>query len=540
VSKITAVSLILTGLAYFACRRGWIGRARWAFAAPGGPQTAILTGLAVLVLRAVLLPFWPIPKPVIYDEFSYLLAADTFAHGRLTNPPHPLWPFFETIYVLQQPTYSSKYPPGQGLVMAAGQVVLGHPWFGVWLSCGALAAALCWAIQGWFSPGWARLGALIVFCPCVFSYWMNSYWGGAVAGIGGALAMGAWIRITRRRALGFAWVYGVGAVLLMLTRPYEGLLLMAPATLALFMREKSARVWLPIGVLAAGGLAWQGYFDYRVTGRPLRMPYQAYFEQYESMPPLTILPVQPQKTYRHFDLEFLASGWTRAANAKAHSRELVAMRAGELVRAAHTMLGGPVWVGLMLAWAPVWVVSRRLRLPVVLLGFLIAGAVIEMTFYDHYAAPFMAVLLILTIESLRRMRVWLALHLPGRQAAGRLVIFVLAGSLAGGELVSGAIHVYSHTTGDQVQPVNPGREAMEKKLTESGAEDHVIFVRYTGRQSPHEEWIYNPADIDRAPVIWAQDMGAENRKLMEYYKGRSFWLFEPDRDASALTPYSGP
>src|SRR5579863_10438262 len=155
----------------------------------------IAAALAVLAVRAALLPIWPFPRPSIYDEFSYLLQADTFAHGRLTNHPHPLWQFFESIYILQQPTYNSKYPPGQALFMALGQWVMGHPWFGVWLSCAVLVAALWWALAGWLPARWALLGTLIALDLCTFSYWMNSYWGGAVAAIGGAVIVGAYPKL---------------------------------------------------------------------------------------------------------------------------------------------------------------------------------------------------------------------------------------------------------------------------------------------------------------------------------------------------------
>ena len=107
----------------------------------------ILVGVAALALRAAILPTLPIPTPGVHDEFGYLLMSDTFSHGRLTNPTHPMWVHFETFSIIQEPTYQCLAPPAQGFVLAFGQVMAGRPFVGVCLSAGLMCAGLCWMLQ---------------------------------------------------------------------------------------------------------------------------------------------------------------------------------------------------------------------------------------------------------------------------------------------------------------------------------------------------------------------------------------------------------
>ena len=228
--------------------------------------------------RAALLPWVHVPKPVYQDEFSYLLAADTYASSRLANPTPPFWEHFESFHIIMHPTYASKYQPVQGLVMAFGEKFFGEPWIGVWLSAGLMCGLTCWMLQGCVAPGWALLGRLLLALRIgIFSYWMNSYWGGAVAAIGSAFIFGGLPRIGLRKQFGHAATLALGMVILINSRPYDGAVLTVLAALCLawwLLRKNRTpfvfalrRVVLPIAGILAVTAIFMAYFNYRVTGR---------------------------------------------------------------------------------------------------------------------------------------------------------------------------------------------------------------------------------------------------------------------------------
>ena len=141
----------------------------------------LICGLLALALRALILGVSPIPSPSVHDEFSHLLIADTLLKGRLANPSHPMWVHFETFHEFFKPTYASMYPPLQGLILAAGKLLTGYYFAGVWFSVGLMCGAICWMLQAWLPPQWALLGGLLpVMRFGVFSYWDDSYWGGEI------------------------------------------------------------------------------------------------------------------------------------------------------------------------------------------------------------------------------------------------------------------------------------------------------------------------------------------------------------------------
>jgi hypothetical protein len=518
--------------------RGWLDRMLRTYGRLARRQLLACAVVGVLALagRALLLPRYPVPQPGTHDEFSYLLAGDTYASGRLTNPAQPQWEHFETFHVLQQPTYASKYPPAQGLMLALGEKLFGQPWIGVWLSVGLMCAAICWMLQGWIAPEWALLGGLMVVTRLgILNYWMDSYWGGAIAATGGALLLGAIPRLAREKRARHAVVFGAGLAILLNSRPFEGFVLAVLATSALAWwlwkdrigwRLVALRVALPALAVLAPVIAGVAYQNWRVTGNALLLPYVAHDRQYAAESLFLWNGPRAVPVYRHAVLREYWVDWQEQVMRDARH---------DIVAQFFERLGGlyAFFFGLwpVLAVALIWpyrLKSREERWTAGMLGaFLIVTVAPVGGVLPHYTAPIVALLYLRLLQSFSRLPDWKVLGWPAGNLllAGLLVAWV--GQFAMGFLIPAQMPLIAAERAGVIRQVKqvPG--------------DHLILVRYVPGHSIHDEWVYNRADIDGSSIVWAREMGAAaDRPLLEHFSGRHVWLLTVG-ESPRLTEYSG-
>ena len=468
------------------------------------------------------------PEPEIHDEFSYLLAADTFASGRVTNPPHPLWTHFESMHILQQPTYASIYPVGQGLLLAAAKRVTGHPWWGVWFSIGLMCGAICWMLQQWVPPQWALVGGLLSL-RIVISYWLRSYWGGAIAAIAGALLLGAAARMLRRPAKKWAFLMALAIAVLANTRPYEGLVLtlcVAGWYLVRLVRMPAAaraallgRITVPFAVVfiaAGGGMA---YYNWRVTGSPLTLPYSVSFRTYLYRRMFIWQKDRPHPFYRHPIMQETYAVLDREEASRLQHVEVKLVQPLVMYFGVLSLLCPLTF----LAW---W--SRRTRPLVVFSAVTLAALALEYWSHPHYSAPAAAAMYGVMIQTIRRVNAWARW---GAVASRLLIATAILGSL-----VQFAVRNWNVP---EITSFSLERARIQHQL-ETTAVRNLVIVRYARGHDTTHEWVYNRADIDRSPVVWARDVSLPDRmELIRYFKDRKVWILEPDHFPQPwLRPYT--
>jgi len=505
---------------------------------------ALILVLLWTAFRLAMLFHSGIPQPRWHDEFSYLLGADTFAHGRLANPPHPLGQFFESPHILVRPAYASKYPPGQALFLALGQRVFGSPFYGVLIGNALMLFSMCLMLYAWVQPRWAlAVSAMFAVALTPGMYWTTSYWGGSVAASGGALVLLA-IGMYRRSSTAFAGViFALGAMLLFWTRPYEGGVFTF-MVLLVFARElwpalRPAVLIAACAVFAVGG-AWTAMYNKAVTGNPLRLPYLLHDHMYNATPVFWFLPMraepvydQPRLAAQHGTDGYEASSYQQLGpgwHAAWHSFTATLLNMG-------STLGLAVLLTLMvpLAWR-----NPLYRKMAIVSGVFILALSLETFHNQHYCAPVWAALGLMTA-------VWATQAWELRMRAWRIGRPLVVLALLSPPLLTALPHVIHRSKRamgiDKGQPANDWPSKYKALIGRLSHLDRpqLVIVRYPWLSwRVEEEWVYNGADIDHQRVIFAHDLGTEeNRALLSHYPDRSVLLltFDPVSGEETIEPY---
>lgn len=534
--------------------------------------TIILLGVLYLAL-SISMTLRDYPIPYVHDEFAYLLGADTFAHGKLANPTHEHWRHFESFHILHQPTYQSKYPPAASVSMALGIILTGRPITGVWITTALATALVFWMLLAWLPPRWAVMGGFIAALhPGIHLLWGQSYWGGSVPMIGGALVLGSSRRLVKTWSHSIACLLGLGFLVLAHSRPFEGALLSIPLVIFILYRaflalrsgglKKLACPFTILILMSVLIVLSVCFYNRAVTGNCFKFPHALWSETYmnpdapSSNPRLSGYSGSPMGTslFRVERIVWFYLGFWMAL-------PLILVKIKDAPHLISTifiigliviMLGlvfpmlnmNPHMLMVILLFCQAVILARNIKDPWILsaLGIITALTGLSVAYshaWPHYTAPAAPLVFYLLIQAVRAVRTQYA----GPWIKGRHVVFILPLIM----LISMLVVIYRHPSADPpgwdrlgvyAVPDWSRDRALLLKALRSRPGLHLVFVRYPRWYNIHCEWVYNEADIDGSKVVWAHDLGsAPNRELIGYFKDRNAWLLDLAGQPPALKPY---
>lgn len=510
-------------------------------------KSIILTFIVALILP-MLATFIQPPYPVVTDELSTLICAETLSQGRLTNPTHPMWEHFETFHVIHHPSYQSKFPPAGALFMAVGIWLTGLPIAGVWLSYALAMASLCWFLRMLMPSNWALAAALATAGHGrLLQEWALGYWGGSVGMLGGILFLGSIIQIYQSKTT-YNWRYAtlvsLAILLLLNSRPFEGMITAIPGGILitflfikrhLFSSDKNAipkgffrNFALPSIFIISLGIACMMLYNHAVTGNFLRMPYMEYGPRYEVATPFIFIKnVEPE--FRHPILK----KYSLVEDMKVEQRRT--FRSTLYFFRMKIKYYGDFFVRIGFLLPFILFILKRKKLfmeKLLLLTLMLVLLFNGLCSYEwpHYISPVAVVLVYMIAEGVRLLK-------QSKWQFAKLQTAVLYTTLSY-ILINPVLGISAHIR-QSVQSFTRVKYQIEENLIQKGGK-HLVLVGFNDEYPLNKEWVYNGADLEDAPVLWARERYPTelNKEIIQYYHNRKIWHVIPSEIINIeLQPY---
>jgi hypothetical protein len=327
----------------------------------------------------------------------------------------------------------------------------------------------------------------------------------------------------------------MGLMILANSRPFEGLIASFPAMVALVWmgsgkgfptRVLLCQVVLLILLVVVPTAGAMGFYNLRVTGDLLRLPYQVHEETYGAAPLFLFQQPSPPKLYNHEQIQNFHLAWALKIYDRQHSVSGLVWETARKVQSSWEYYIGPA---LTIPFVTMLLLFRKdswIQFALVTCGLLVGAVLLETWLSPHYLAPVTGLAVFLIVQGMRRIR---PCYWKERPIGCRLIwaipcLFVVL------QLVMLWLRLAYST-----QSWNPRAQMLAELNAHEGR--HLVIVKYVSRNPgyfhSHFESVYNEADIDGARVVWARAMDAlRNRKLLEYFNDRYAWLLSVDEDNS--------
>ena len=475
--------------------------------------------------------------PRMQDECSYIISTQILAHGHLWMQQHPMADFFESFFVIVKPVYCSIYFPGTAMFFVPAVWLGWQMWILPLVMSGGIVAML-YRVIAELIDGVAGILAvfwIIALSPFrTFSVMVMSHLPMLFLGL---LMVWAWLHWRRGRKFYWALLIGVFSGWAAITRPADAVAYAIPIGIAMLVnlwkqrREQIVPTAIALVIGAAPFLMLQVVFNHGVTGRWTESPYtyslnidqpgSAFgFHHFDpkAKPASQLLEKQDYYTWCKTMLEQhqfprVIKRWFYRNNDR-----------GGLNNAYFTIIADNTMPGrLMLLLLPVGVVAifvgekKRWVLAGVLAMFCFVYF-FNPYFLEHYPLVVSPAIMLIVLAGARR----LVAGRFSRQLGVPVTLAILALSLT-------SLYEFKQMTEPKEGEVltdgmmeAPSPIALVNAQIPADIPPNAVVLFGPRRASFFEEPVYNVdvADIDKAPIIRAHDLGPRDAEIIRYYAQR--------------------